>query len=261
MQRWAIGLEYNGAAFCGWQSQKNGGGVQDAVQQAILPLAGEVVVHGAGRTDSGAHAALQIAHFETEVSRSSLDWVCGINGGLPKEARVLWAQATADDFHARYSACRRSYQYILLNRFVASAFMQKTTAYYRNPLDLSLMQKALSYLVGEQDFSAFRASSCQAKSPIRHVHVATVIRREDLLIFDFCASGFLHHMIRNIIGAVLVIGQQKKEPEWINELLQKKDRKLGAKTASAAGLYFTGANYPTHFGLPESVRVPFVVGE
>lgn len=262
MSKMAAALEYDGAYFCGWQSQRGGGSVQDAVQQALLPLAGgAVTVHAAGRTDAGVHATLQMIHFEVETVRPAAVWVRGVNARLPAAVRMLWVQPAAADFHARYAAERRSYQYLLLTRPVASALLRHTAAYCRPPLVLEKMQEGIAQLAGAHDFSAFRAASCQAQTPHRHLYTAAVRRCGDLLVFDFCADGFLQHMIRNMVGALLAVGQERKPPQWLGELLRGRNRQAGAKPAAAGGLYFTGAQYPCRFGLPESERpLPLVSG-
>ena len=255
MLRVALAIEYDGAAFLGWQSQLCGGGVQDALQQALASLAGAPVkLHAAGRTDSGVHATLQIAHFDAAAERPPKVWVSGANARLPTAVRVLWAQPAAADFHARYAAVCRSYQYIIINR--PSALMRNAAAYCRAPLSLAAMQDGMARLVGEHDFSGFRAASCRAKSPWRRLSVASARQCGDLTVLYFCGSGFLHHMIRNMAGALLEVGQGRKPPHWIEHLLHSRDRCLGAATAAAGGLYFTGAEYPGRFELPEYYRPP-----
>ena len=255
--RLAVGLEYDGACFCGWQSQPCGGGGQDAAQQAFAVLAGKnTAVHAAGRTDAGVHASLQIAHLDVDIWRQASAWTFGANAYLPKGMRVLWTRPVAADFHARYMARRRTYQYVILNRPIGSAIVGGALAHHRTPLSLSAMQEAAAQLIGEHDFSAFRAASCQAKHARRHLFAARVSRHGDLIIMDFCANGFLHHMVRNMVGALLQVGRGRRPPSWLGELLQGGDRSLAAPTAPAAGLYFVGAEYPRRFEIAEYYRPP-----
>ena len=248
-------MEYDGGAFRGWQSQKCGGGAQDAMLRALSPLGGRGVA-AAGRTDSGVHAALQIVHFDSDIARPPEVWSRAANDALPPPIRMLWAAEMPDNFHARHSAVRRRYHYVILNRPPSSAILRGRAMHCRTPLSLDALREGLSALPGERDFSAFRAAACQAKTPHRCLHFAEVEKRGDFLVLSFCADGFLHHMIRNIVGALLEIGKGRRPPGWTAELLQKKNRALSAATAPACGLYFTGADYPPHFPLPETFRLP-----
>lgn len=258
MQRLVVGLEYNGAPFCGWQSQRDGCGVQDATQRALTPANGSPpIVYAAGRTDAGVHAALQIAHFDAAVLRPPDEWRRAANASLPRQIRMLWASVAPPDFHARYSAGRRYYQYILVNRPTPPALMHGFAAFCPEPLAAAKMRAGAAFLSGRQDFSAFRAAACQSKTPHRTIYEATVRRRGDWIIFDFCADGFLHKMVRNIVGALLEVGRGTQEPEWIAELLRQKTRALCPRPAPPGGLYFTGANYLPPFTPPEMRRPPF----
>lgn len=231
--------------------------MQDAVQRALSPPNGEMpIIKAAGRTDSGAHACLQIAHFDAKCVRAPEVWTRAANARLSPHVRLLWTHPVAADFDARYSATRRCYQYLLLNRRISSAHMHSFCGFYAPPLSLPKMQEGAAQLLGRRDFSAFRAASCQAKTPFRTIYAANVDYDSPMFIFDFCADGFLQHMIRNIIGALIDIGEGKKPPQWIAQLLQNKSRALAAPTAAAAGLYFIGVDYPPHFGIPESRRLP-----
>lgn len=249
--RIAVGLEYDGSGFCGWQSQPGGCGVQDHLQKAIAQVAGHAVtVHAAGRTDAGVHALSQVAHFDVEVQRPLTAWVRGVNAFLPAAVRVLWAQQVPDTFHARFSAQRRSYQYLLINRPVAPAIMAGKAGWFHLPLDVSAMQQAASYLVGEHDFSAFRAAECQAKSPVKLLHRADVRHSGDCIVFDFSASAFLHHQVRNMVGALVYIGKGSYSPEWMATLLAERNRTLAPPTFAPGGLYLVGVGYDAAWGLP-----------
>ena len=251
--RIAIGFEYCGLGFCGWQSQTSGCGVQDALAAAISIISGERnSVTAAGRTDTGVHAAFQVAHFDTEIHRPLSAWVRGVNSHLPHGVAVLWAREVSADFHARFAAIERGYRYALLNHPVRPGLHNGLVGWYYRPLDEAAMNQAAAYLVGEHDFSAFRAAECQAKSPIKTLHRATIERRGDFLLCDFRANAFLHHMIRNIMGGLVQVGIGKYPPEWMRTILEGCDRTLAAPTFDAAGLYLSYIRYPSHFDLPES---------
>lgn len=247
----AIGIEYHGAHFQGWQSQPNGAGVQDALERAIALVAGEQVrLHAAGRTDSGVHALMQVAHFETAVARPLNAWVRGSNAHLPPWVRVLWASEVANDFHARFSARARSYQYVLYNHPVAPASQHGRVGWYHRPLAVAAMQQAMQTLLGEHDFSAFRASECQASSPVRTLSQAALKAQGRYLIFHFQANAFLQHQIRNMVGALIYVGQGKLDVSAFAELLQHRDRRLAPPTFMPDGLYFTGVQYEAAWQLP-----------
>ena len=249
--RIALGLEYDGTDFCGWQSQANGRAVQDSLERALRDMAGhELRVSAAGRTDAGVHALCQVVHFDTATVRPLGAWVRGINAHLPKSLRVLWAQPVDEVFHARFSAERRSYQYLLLNRPVAPAIMHARAGWFHLPLDVNAMHSAAAFLVGEHDFSAFRAAECQAKTPVRHMHRAEVRRAGDYVVFDFCANAFLHHQVRNMVGALIYVGKGKHAPEHVAELLRLRDRTQSPPTFAPDGLYLTGVSYAASWGLP-----------
>jgi tRNA pseudouridine38-40 synthase len=251
--RIALGLSYDGARFCGWQSQPSGATVQDALEHALAGIAQHPVrVHAAGRTDSGVHALAQVVHFETEVHRPISAWVRGVNAHLPDTVRVEWAHVVDQEFHARFSAFSRSYQYLLYNAPVASALMAEKAGWFHLPLDFTAMSRAATYLLGEHDFSAFRASECQAKSPVRHMHKAQVIQVDRYFIFNFSANAFLQHQVRNMVGALIYVGKGTYAPEYIQTLLQLKDRTVSPPTFSPAGLYLTGVGYDAKWGLPQS---------
>ncbi|PKO45093.1 MAG: tRNA pseudouridine(38-40) synthase TruA [Betaproteobacteria bacterium HGW-Betaproteobacteria-22] len=249
--RIAMGLAYDGSQFCGWQSQPSLCGVQDALEAAIKNIAGQSVrVHAAGRTDTGVHALTQVVHFDTEVVRPVSAWVRGVNAFLSPAVRVEWSCVVDEGFHARFSAFSRSYQYLLYNAPVASALMANKAGWFHLPLNFDAMCEAAAYLLGEHDFSAFRASECQAKSPVRNMTEATVRKIDDYFIFDFSANAFLQHQVRNMVGALIYIGKGAHPPEYIKALLQNKDRTLSPPTFSPAGLYLTGVGYDQKWALP-----------
>jgi tRNA pseudouridine38-40 synthase len=249
--RIALGLEYDGAAFCGWQTQPGECGVQDHLQQALARFADAPVdVVAAGRTDAGAHATAQVVHFDTLARRELVSWVRGTNSHLHERARVLWAREVGQDFHARYSARSRTYRYLLCNEPVAPAILRGRVGWYHRPVVLAMMQDALRMLEGEHDFSAFRDAQCQAKSPIRNLMEARVERVRGLVVFTFRANAFLHHMVRNIVGSLVYVGAGKRTAVWFAEVLASRDRRLAAPTFMPDGLYLSGVEYDPAFGLP-----------
>jgi tRNA pseudouridine38-40 synthase len=251
--RIAIGFEYCGVGFCGWQSQPSGCGVQDALAAALSVIAGEKIsVTAAGRTDTGVHAAYQVAHFDAQTHRPLSAWVRGVNSHLPRGVAVLWAREVSEDFHARFTAIERGYRYVLLNHPVRPGLNSGLVGWHYRPLDEAAMNQAAAHLLGEHDFSAFRAAECQAKSPVKTLHRAHIERRGDFLLCDFYANAFLHHMIRNIMGGLVQVGAGKHPPEWMQTILEGRDRSLAAATFDAAGLYLAYIRYPSVFGLPES---------
>ena len=250
--RIALGVEYCGTAFRGWQSQAEGGTVQDALEAALREIAGQPIgVMCAGRTDAGVHASLQVVHFDSPVERPLTAWVRGVNSNLPDGVAVRWAQAVDDEFHARFSARGRRYRYLLLNRPQRPGLWVGRVGWYHGELALAAMQEASARLLGEHDFSAFRAAGCQAKSPIKTLTRAEVRQCGSLFVFDFEASAFLHHMVRNLVGTLVYIGKGAQSPGWIDALLQMKDRTLAAPTFSPDGLYFCGPIYEPHWALPD----------
>lgn len=249
-------VEYDGSQFQGWQSQPNGRTVQDHLEKALAAIAGEqVVAHAAGRTDTGVHGLAQVAHFDTTASRPLSAWVRGVNAHLPPAIAVRWAVPVTDDFHARFCALSRSYRYVLFNHPVRPAIQSGRVGWYHRPLDADAMALAARYLLGEQDFSSFRSSECQAKSPVKHLHQADVRRFGDYVIFEFRAGGFLHHMVRNMVGALLWAGYGKEEPDWMPGLIAARDRTLAPPTFMPDGLYFTGVEYEAKWNLPEGGRI------
>ena len=253
--RIALAVEYDGAAYCGWQSQHNLCGVQDFLESAIKNIAGhEIRTRAAGRTDAGVHGIMQIIHFDTIAMRPDSAWVRGVNAFLPDSIRVLWAKQVSDEFHARFSAQQRRYQYVLMNTPVAPAINATKAGWYHLPLDIAAMQTAIAYLRGEHDFSAFRASECQAKSPIKNLQIATIIQIGEQIIFEFAANAFLQHQVRNMVGALIYVGNGKHAPSFIQDLLVQKDRTLSPPTFSPNGLYLAGVQYDEKFGLPSTQR-------
>jgi tRNA pseudouridine38-40 synthase len=242
--RLALGLEYDGSGFCGWQSQAGGGAVQDAVESALSIIADAPTrVVCAGRTDAGVHALAQVVHFDTEAIRPLSAWVRGVNAHLPPSVAVRWAQPVTAEFHARFSARGRRYRYVLLNRAERPGLMARRVGWFHRPLEAELMREAAGLLLGEHDFSAFRSIECQAKSPVKILRRAEVVRHGDMLVFDFEASAFLHHMVRNLVGALVYVGKGAHPPAWIGELLAGRDRARSAPTFDASGLYFAGVDY------------------
>jgi len=254
--RIALGLEYDGSRFLGWQTQPGGGTVQDTLQGALGTIAGEpVTVVCAGRTDRGVHAREQVAHFDTGVARPESAWVRGVNALLPESIAVLWSCPVEDSFHARYSATARSYRYVLLNRPMRPALAARRAGWFHLALDMHAMREAAAQLVGEHDFSAFRSAECQAKSPVRTLHALEIERRGERIDFVLRANAFLHHMVRNIVGTLIYVGKGKHPPRWAREVLEQGDRARAAPTFAPQGLYLEGIEYPPRWSLPVGARV------
>ncbi|MEE9412987.1 MAG: tRNA pseudouridine(38-40) synthase TruA [Methylococcales bacterium] len=250
--RIALGIEYDGTNYHGWQFQANCKSVQACVDGAVSRVANEsVTVVCAGRTDAGVHALQQVIHFDTNAQREHYAWTLGVNNYLPDDIRIIWAQCVTADFHARRSAIARCYRYGILNQRVHSALDRHRLCRYHRQLDVNKMQIAANYLIGEHDFSSFRSAGCQSKSPYRHLYSIDVTRNGQRIWVEIIGNAFLHHMIRNIIGVLLLVGNGQKQPEWVQHVLNARDRKVAGITASAAGLYFAGIFYPAHFQLPK----------
>ena len=250
--RIALGLEYDGVGFCGWQTQPGGCGVQDALEDALGEIAGQSVkTVCAGRTDAGVHACGQVVHFDVEAQRPDSAWIRGVNALLSSSASVLWAQKVDPAFHARYSATARRYKYFLLNRANRPGLHANYLGWFHAPLDENLMHSAAQALVGEHDFSSFRAAECQAKSPVRVVNELRVSRRGQLIGFEIEANAFLQHMVRNIVGSLIYVGCGRQPPRWIGDVLQARDRSMAAPTISANGLYLYSVKYADNWGLPD----------
>ena len=253
--RIALGVEYNGAAFCGWQTQPSGCAVQDALERTLAEIAGEkVATICAGRTDAGVHALAQVVHFDTAAERPESAWLRGVNALLPAGAAVIWAQPVAAEFHARYSAHERCYRYVLLNHPLRPAVNHGRVGWFHLPLDVDKMRAAARYLLGAHDFSAFSSAECQAKSPVRELRRLDIRKSGDYVVFELAANAFLHHMVRNIVGCLVYVGKGRHDPVWIGEVLASRERKLAAPTQDAAGLYLAYVSYDAKWGLPQVVR-------
>lgn len=252
MRRVVLGLEYCGTGFEGWQTQRHGRTVQDVLTRAVQQIAGhDIALTCAGRTDTGVHAAVQVAHFDCSAVRPVSAWVRGVNSHLPDGVVVNWAREVSDDFHARFSAQTRRYRYVLLNRPVRSALLNGRVGWHHAPLDIDAMQEAIAFLRGRHDFSSFRAAECQAHTPVREVLVAEVRACGEWFIFDFEANAFLHHMIRNMVGALVHVGRGAAEAPWMGDLLAERNRRKAPPTFSPAGLYLAGVRYPDGWDLPD----------
>jgi len=253
--RLALALEYDGRAFCGFQSQSARCGVQDALEDALRAIAQrDVVALPAGRTDAGVHATSQIVHADVPDERPLTAWVRGVNAHLPPTVAVLWAHPVPDAFHARFAATGRHYDYLLLARGERPGLMAGRVGWYHRALDADAMREAASLVVGRHDFSAFRAAECQAKSPVKTLRRFDVDAQGELVRFSLSADAFLHHMVRNLVGALVAIGAGKARPAWMRELLDARDRTRGPATFAPDGLYFAGADYDASFGVPPTRR-------
>ncbi|MEX0959864.1 MAG: tRNA pseudouridine(38-40) synthase TruA [Burkholderiales bacterium] len=249
--RIALGLEYDGAAFCGWQTQPDRCSVQDALESALGQIATQPIdTTCAGRTDAGVHALSQIVHFDTEMARPHTAWTRGVNALLPESVSVLWARQVDMAFHARYSAISRRYVYYLLDRPQRPGLLNGRVGWFHFRLDIDRMSEAAAFLIGEHDFSAFRAAECQAKTAVRTLHFVAISRRENLVRLEFSANAFLHHMVRNIVGSLVYVGCGRQPAQWMRELLLSRDRNAAAPTFSPAGLYFAAVEYDRDWGLP-----------
>ncbi|MBM0107007.1 tRNA pseudouridine(38-40) synthase TruA [Steroidobacter sp. S1-65] len=251
MPRIALGLEYDGSGFAGWQSQEHARGIQAVVEQGLSLVADhKVEAVAAGRTDAGVHAAMQVVHFDTTAMRTERSWMLGAVSNMPKEVSVLWAREVPEGFHARYSALARRYRYVILNRTPRPALNAERVAWIREPLDENRMHEAAQHLVGEHDFSSFRAAQCQSRTPMRNLHEISVTRHGELVVLTVCANAFLHHMVRNIAGVLIAIGSGERPVDWSAQVLAHRDRKLGGVTAAPGGLYLAGIRYAPALNLP-----------
>jgi tRNA pseudouridine38-40 synthase len=249
--RLAAIVEYDGSEFSGWQRQDRDRSVQQCVEEALSKIANEPVrVVVAGRTDAGVHALAQVIHFDTGAARSDLSWVRGANTHLPPDAALLWAGPVTEDFHARFSATGRRYRYVILNRSVRTTTLRKRVSWDYRPLDVTRMQAGAQHLIGTHDFNSFRASECQAKSPVRELRALDVVRDGDFVCIDAYANAFLHHMVRNIAGVLMQIGCGEREPRWAQQVLEARNRAAGGVTAPPDGLYLSSVEYPAQFKLP-----------
>jgi tRNA pseudouridine38-40 synthase len=249
--RIALGISYHGQAYEGWQSQPSGRTVQDALERALAQFATQPIsTVCAGRTDAGVHALMQVAHFDTDLQREDFSWVRGTNRFLPADIAVQWARPVPDEFHSRASATSRRYAYVLLESPVRPSVDAGRVGWVFRPLDGSAMERAAAHLIGTLDFTSFRASECQARSPVKTMMRVQITRRGAYWRFDFEADAFLHHMIRNIMGCLVVIGQGQQSPDWMQEVIEARDRDAAAPTFAPDGLYFLGPVYDPKWQLP-----------
>lgn len=253
----AAGVEYDGTVYCGWQKLSHAPSVQETVEKALSIIANQTIdIMCAGRTDSGVHAVGQVIHFETNVERTITSWLRGGNSNLPDDISLRWVQVVDNDFHARFSAYERQYRYIILNRKARPALQNKYVTWIFDPLDTKLMNQAAQLLIGEKDFSSFRAAACQARHAIREIISIRVTRDNDLIYIDIIANAFLHHMVRNIVGTLIEVGRRKRTIQQFSQLIALKDRTQAGMTASAQGLYFVSVSYPDIFAIPQNKRLP-----
>lgn len=253
-----MGVCYDGSRYHGWQHQEEVSTVQETLEHALSRVADQpVTVVCAGRTDAGVHATAQVVHFDTEAHRTERSWIFGANSNLPGDISVSFAKVTVPEFHARFSAISRTYRYILCNQPVRPGVFQKAVSWYYKPLDVEAMQKAAQYLLGEHDFSAFRGSGCQAHHAVRTIHQLSVKKQGRLVVVEVTANAFLLHMVRNIVGVLLAIGEGERTPEWAFDVLNSCDRRCGAVTSPPNGLYLVDIEYPAHFNLPKEPKGPF----
>jgi len=270
VKRIALGIQYDGSSWNGWQTQPNRHTVQDKLQEALQRFAlSPIQTTCAGRTDAGVHGLEQVVHFDTPLSRDLFSWVRGVNAHLPPSIAVRWSRdvtlplsgqvQAGQEFHARYSARARTYHYVLYNHPVRSPLFVGRAGWVFRPLDADRMREAAQYLIGTHDFSAFRSSECQAKSPVKLMHDIRVVRNGDILVFTLKASAFLHHMVRNIVGSLIFVGTGSREPVWMREILEGKDREHAAPTFMPDGLYLAKVDYDPDWGLPaEEQTLPYI---
>jgi tRNA pseudouridine38-40 synthase len=251
--RIALGLEYDGTAYNGWQRQRTGIGVQARVEEALSSVANETIeVICAGRTDTGVHASGQVVHFDTHSERGSRGWMLGANSNLPEDVSVTWACPVDEDFHARFSATSRSYHYLILNRFERSALYRNRAWWVHDELDAKRMHRAAQTLFGQHDFSAYRAAGCQASTPNRDITAISITRDRDWIHLQVTANAFLKHMVRNMMGTLVAIGRGDEQEDWAGEVLVSRDRKTGGAAAPPHGLTLVNVAYPSKFELPQS---------
>ncbi|MDQ9170241.1 tRNA pseudouridine(38-40) synthase TruA [Oxalobacteraceae bacterium R-40] len=258
MKRIVLGIQYDGSPWKGWQTQPSGNTVQDRLEAALKRFTlTDNATTCAGRTDAGVHAIEQVVHFDTEIEREPFSWVRGTNAFLPPSIAVRWAReldtSNHAEFHARFSARSRTYHYLLYNHPVRSSLLSGKAGWTFRPVDLESMKQGAAFLLGEHDFSAFRAAECQARSPIKNMLEIRIERRSDLIVFTFTANAFLHHMVRNIVGALVYVGTGVQKPDWMAELLAGRNRSLAAPTFMPDGLYLARIDYDAKWGLPQEV--------
>lgn len=256
MMRIALGVEYDGNGFFGWQQQPGLVTVQGDLQEALSQIANEpIFLHCAGRTDAGVHATGQVVHFDTHARRHLDAWVFGTNAHLPKGISVRWARHVDFSFHARFKATSRRYRYVIFNHPIRPAILDTRTSWHYYPLDVNKMRTAASYLIGEQDFSSFRSSKCNSKTPNRNIIDFSIERHGDYVVFEIEANAFLHHMVRNIAGVLMKIGGGFKGVDWMYEVIQARSREAAAETAPAGGLYLMRVKYPEPYIFPNSEQL------
>lgn len=263
-QKIALIVEYDGSAFYGWQMQKKPAvaTVQEAVEQALSKIANmPIQTFCAGRTDAGVHASAQVVHFSSPVVRAMRAWREGVNTHLPDSVVVRWAGEVDEDFHARFSAQMRTYRYVIFNQAVRSPILDKKVTVIRKPLDVDKMHQAAQYLLGEQDFSAYRAAGCQSRTPFRYMQAITVYRQGAFIVTELTANAFLLHMVRNIMGVLIAIGEGVHAPIWAKQVLESKDRNQADVTAKPYGLYLVGVEYPEHYALPSLAYGPWFLAD
>jgi tRNA pseudouridine38-40 synthase len=249
--RVALGIEYDGSTFKGWQSQLGQKTVQSTIEKALGIVANQpIVTTCAGRTDAGVHALFQVIHFDTDICRAPRSWTYGCNANLPNSISVVWAKMVPSTFHARFSAIERTYNYLIYNRSIRSAIWDKKATWDYRPLNIALMNEACSYWLGTHDFSSFQAKGCQAKNAIRRVSCCEVKKQSEILLIKVTANAFLQHMVRNLAGVLMEIGSGRRNPSWAGEVLSYKDRSLGGVTALPDGLYLSDVCYPEEFNIP-----------
>ena len=251
--RVALGIEYDGSEYYGFQKQKS---TEQTIQGNLENSISKVANHSiktfcSGRTDAGVHAFMQVVHFDTESRRSTREWVRGINSYLPHDIKVLWSKELDETFHARYSATHRSYLYRILNNQTPSALWSKRSLFVPQKLDVRAMRAATKYLIGEHDFSSFRGSGCQSNSPVRTIENIKITKKNNFITFELRANAFLLHMVRIIIGTLLMVGKREIKPVEMKNILNEKDRRIAGKTVSSSGLYFLGPKYPAKYHLPD----------
>ncbi len=255
LKRIALGVQYDGAAWHGWQTQPAGGTVQDTLEAALKRFTlTDIATTCAGRTDAGVHALEQVVHFDTALDRELFSWVRGVNAFLPPSIAVRWAcevPGEHDGFHARFSAAARTYHYVIYNHPVRAPLLAGKAGWVFRPLDIELMRAGAAHLLGRHDFSAFRAAECQAKSPVKTMREITINGRGSLIIVTLTADAFLHHMVRNIVGTLIVVGNGNQPPQWVKEILEGKDRSRAAPTFMPDGLYLAKIAYDPKWGLPQ----------
>ncbi|MFD2180202.1 tRNA pseudouridine(38-40) synthase TruA [Veronia pacifica] len=260
--RIALGVEYDGAQYYGWQRQRDVPSVQQHLEKALSKVANQPIeVQCAGRTDAGVHGTGQVVHFDVETSRPLKAWTMGTNSNLPDAIAVRWAKEVPDEFHARFTATARRYRYIIYNHAFRPGIFRHGVSHYHGDLDEKLMHEAGQFLLGENDFSSFRAVQCQSKSPWRNLMHLNVSRQGNFVIIDIKANAFVHHMVRNITGSLITVGRGEQKPEWIKWLLDAKDRNLASATAKAAGLYLVEVDYPAAFDLPKVAPGPIFLSD